>query len=145
MVEPAIKAGKVVICDRFISSTCAYQGAAGYDMHRVIEVGKYAVGTTWPDVTVILNVLPEEGFRRTGRKPHHVGRNRKRDEGQGSLLADVCVDAMEARPIEFHRRVHKLFMSLPPEYPGKVEIVDGTAAQNEVHQQILERILRATG
>src|SRR5689334_13940919 len=74
VVEPAIRSGNVVLCDRFISSTCAYQGAAGYDMKRVIEVGRYAVGNTWPDLTIILNVSPDEGFRRTGRKPHHAGR-----------------------------------------------------------------------
>src|SRR5687768_9809413 len=101
VIEPAIKAGKVVLCDRFISSTCAYQGAAGYDIGRIIDLGRMAVGETWPQLTVILDVPPDEGFRRTGRKPHHAGQNRK-DAGQGMLLADVQPDAMEARPLDFH-------------------------------------------
>jgi dTMP kinase len=143
VVEPAVRSGKVVLCDRFISSTCAYQGAAGYDPHRVIEVARYAVGDTWPDLTIILDVPPDEGFRRTGRKPHHAGRHRTRgDAGQAMLLNDVRVDAMEARPLEYHRRVHKMFLSLPPEYPGHVEVVDGTGPQEQVHSRIMELIHR---
>lgn len=141
VVEPALQAGKVVVCDRFISSTCAYQGAAGYDMKRIIELGRYAVGDTWPHLTIILDVAPDEGFRRTGRKPHHAGR-RRRDEGQGTLLADVRVDAMEARPLEYHRRVHKLFLALPAEYPGRVEVIDGTGSTEAVHERIMELIAR---
>ena len=142
VVEPAIRAGRVVLCDRFISSTCAYQGAAGYDPGRVIEVGRYAVGDTWPDLTIILNVSPEEGFRRTGRKPHHTGRRNRADVGQAMLLSDARVDAMEARPIEYHRRVHKMFLSLPKEYPGRVETVEGADAPETVHARIMELIQR---
>jgi dTMP kinase len=143
VIEPATKAGKVVLCDRFISSTCAYQGAAGYDAHKIIELGRFAVGNTWPDLTLILDVPADEGFRRTGRKPHHAGRNRKRhDSAQGTLLSDAHVDAMEARPLEYHRRVHKLFLSLPSEYPGRVEVIDGTGSADEVHARIMETIRR---
>lgn len=143
VVEPAVRGGQIVLCDRFISSTCAYQGAAGYDVHRVIEVGRYAVGDTWPGLTIILNVPPEEGFRRTGRKPHHAGRHRSRgDSGQTMLLSDARVDAMEARPLEYHRRVHKMFLSLPSEYPGRVEIVDGMGTPAQVHDRIMELIQR---
>src|SRR6185436_4631396 len=87
VIEPALKASKVVLCDRFISSTCAYQGAAGYDPQRIIELGRLAVGNTWPQLTIILDVPPEEGFRRTGRKPHHAGQKRK-DMGEG-LFSDA--------------------------------------------------------
>ncbi len=143
VVEPAVRSGQVVLCDRFISSTCAYQGAAGYDPRRVIEVGRYAVGDTWPDLTFILDVPPEEGFRRTGRKPHHAGRHRNRvDEGQPMLLSDARVDAMEARPLEYHRRVHKMFLSLPAEYPGRVEVLDGMGTPEQVHARIMELIRR---
>jgi dTMP kinase len=140
VIEPAIRAGKVVLCDRFISATCAYQAAAGYDPTRIIDLGRFAVGDTWPELTVILDVPADEGFRRTGRKPHHAGRNRKREAGQGFLLDGGRPDAMEARPIEFHRRVHKLFLSLPPDYPGRVEIVNGVGSVEEVHQRVMEML-----
>lgn len=140
VIDPALAAGKVVLCDRFISSTLAYQGALGYDQKKIIELGRVAVGNTWPQVTIILDVPPDEGFRRTGRKPSQVGRNRKRDSGQGLLLADAQVDAMEARPIEFHRKVHKLFLSLPPEYPSHVVVIDGSGTAEEVHARVMSAL-----
>lgn len=143
IVEPALAAGKVVLCDRYISATCAYQGAAGYDPERVIEVGRYAVGDTWPNVTLIVDVPVEEGFKRTGRKPHHAGRRRKKADGdQGLLLPDVETDAMEARPVEFHRQVRERFRSLPASYPGIVEVVDGLAEPDEVHGRIVDVLNR---
>lgn len=140
VVEPAMKTGKAVLCDRFISSTCAYQGAAGYDIPRVIEVGRYAVGQTWPDMTLIFDVPVEEGFARTGRKPHHAGALRKSASGQRAMFHDAVPDAMEARPIEFHRRVREIFLSLPKLYPNPVEIIDGRGDPAAVHAQVLERL-----
>ncbi len=142
VVEPALAAGKVVLCDRFISATCAYQGAAGYDVNRIIELGRFAVGDTWPHLTLILDVPAEEGFARTGRKPHHARRGRKNHDDQGLLLADAHPDAMEARPIAFHRKVRQNFLSLPASYPGRVEIVPALGTPEEVHQRILEVIRR---
>ncbi len=143
VIEPAMKARKVVLCDRFISATCAYQGAAGYDIRRIIELGQYAVGDTWPHLTIILDVPPDEGFKRTGRKPQHAGRNRKRHDGnQATLLSDIQHDAMEARPLDYHRKVHKLFLSLPREYPGRVEVVSGVGTAAEVHDRIMELLDR---
>lgn len=144
VIEPAIKAGKVVLCDRFISATCAYQGAAGYDARRVIELGRFAVGDTWPELTIIVDVPPEEGFKRTGRKPHHAGKSRARSKtvGDAMLFDDAHHDAMEARPLGYHREVRKLFLNLPKEYPGQVLVVDGAADPAEVHRRVLEGIER---
>jgi len=47
---------------------------------------------------------------------------------------------MEARPIEFHRKVRQLFLNLPEDYPGCVEVIDGVGSPNEVHQRILETL-----
>jgi dTMP kinase len=52
VIGPAVRAGKVVICDRFISATCAYQGAAGSDVRRIVELGRFAVGESWPQLTL---------------------------------------------------------------------------------------------
>ncbi|MFH1746124.1 MAG: dTMP kinase [Planctomycetota bacterium] len=51
IVRPALQAGHTVLCDRFISATCAYQVAAGFPQQHVIELGHLAVGQTWPDLT----------------------------------------------------------------------------------------------
>jgi len=144
IIAPAVKAGQVVLCDRFISATCAYQGAAGADIERIIRLGYEAVGRTWPELTLIVDVPVEEGFRRTGRKPHHAGKARQKnhDANQGLLMADIQHDAMEARPIAFHRKVRSLFLDLPQSYPGAVEVIDGQGTTQEVHERVMETIRR---
>ncbi len=142
-IEPALREGKTVLCDRFISATCAYQGAAGYDVARVIEVGRYAVGETWPHLTVVVDLPVEEGFRRTGRKPHHAGKNRKRYAGQQTFFDDSRVDAMEARPLDYHRRVRENFLALARVYPKPVVVVDGGGDAETVHRRVVEAIERA--
>ena len=69
VVRPAVAAGKTVVGDRFISATCAYQVAAGFPREEVIALGRLAVGETWPDLTIVLDVPPEVGFERTKRSP----------------------------------------------------------------------------
>ena len=141
MIEPAIKAGKMVLGDRFISATCAYQGAAGFNVERIIELGRFAVGDTWPDLTLILDVPVEEGFRRMGLAACHDGPSAECRPGNGRAdLPAAQPDAMEARPLEFHRKVRQLFLALPPTYPGRVEVIDGLAPPEEVHERILKSL-----
>ncbi len=150
VIEPAIKQRKVVLCDRFVSATCAYQGAAGHDMQRIIELAPYAIGNTWPDLTIVLDVDVETGFERTGRKRHHAGKNRKRNAGQHGMFDDALADAMEARPLKFHRKVRQNFISLRNtptraggcEYPAPVALIDTTNSPGPeaVHQEVLRVI-----
>lgn len=138
VIEPALAASKVVLCDRFVSSTCAYQGAAGYDIRKVIELARYAIGDTWPDLTVIFDIDVERGFERMGRKAHHAGRRHRKHAGQHTLFADAQPDAMEARPVEFHRRVREIMLSLPEFYPRPVRIVPADDDAERVHAKVLE-------
>ncbi len=142
VIEPALEAGKVVLCDRFISSTCAYQGAAGYDPKRVIELGHYAVGKSWPDLTLIIDVPVEKGFERIGRKLTGGRKKRKSEEPQGLLISDALPDAMEKRSVKYHRKVRETYLNLPAEYPGTVEIVDGDGDVDKVHARVLEVLAR---
>lgn len=140
IIQPALESGKAVICDRYVSSTCAYQGAAGYDPRKVIELANFAIGDCWPHATLILDLDPQAGFDRIGRKSHHAGKNRKIADQQASLIPGAAPDAMEARPIEFHRRVRDLFLELPTFYPRPVMIVDASAPEEEVFARILEAL-----
>lgn len=143
IIRPALSAGKTVLCDRFVSSTCAYQGAAGYDPRRVVQLATFAIDGCWPDLTIVLDIEVEEGFRRTGKEPKHVGKNRK-DIGQPALFdGGLPADAMEARPIEFHRRVREIFRDLPSFYPAPVEVIDGRGEPQDVHGRIREILRRA--
>ncbi len=138
VVRPALASGKTVLCDRFVTSTCAYQGAGGYDPQRVIELARFAIGDCWPDVTVILDVDPETGFNRIGRKPHHAGKNRKNESNGPRLFEGSDPDAMEAKPIDFHRRVRKMFLEVHTYYPTPVITVDACGGPDCVYELVLE-------
>ena len=144
LIRPALAAGKTVLCDRYISATCAYQVAAGYPCGEVIQLGRLAVGETWPHLTIVLDVPPELGFERTGRKPNQsTRRNRAAAAGQMVIFDDATADAMERRPLEFHRRVRSLFLELPSVYPTPVVVVDAAREVDAVFGDVQEAIRRA--
>jgi len=144
VLRPALEKGdRCVVCDRYVSATCAYQGAAGFDPQRTIELARYATDDLWPDLTIVIDVAPEVGFQRTNRKTQS---RRKRAEtaagthGQPALFQDVHSDAMEARPISFHQKVRALFMQLPEIYPAPVRIINGEGGVDDVHGRVMEAI-----
>ena len=141
IIRPALETHKTVLCDRFISSTCAYQGSSGYPVEKIIEFGKVAVGDAWPHLTVIIDIPVEEGLERTGRKPYQKTKVNHKDANQSYLFKNVVVDRFDSRPLEYHRKVRKGFLKLAQYYPGLVKIVDGSRTDIEtVHKKILELI-----
>ncbi len=143
VITPALAAGQTVLCDRFISSTCAYQAAAGFPRDAVIELGRTAVQDVWPDLTIILDVPPEIGFQRTGRT---AGAARKKAEkGQAELFDGASADAMERRPLAFHRAVRDGFLTLAEVYPRPVAIVDATRSIDAVFNQVSRALTDAFG
>ena len=144
VITPALAARQIVLCDRFVTSTCAYQGAAGYPPERIIDLAKFAIGERWPDLTIVLDIETATGLARVGRKPHHSGSNRRRQSGQAALFDDALPDAMEARPIEFHRKVRGIFQEVDRCYPTPVRVLDGDADEDCVHRRILECLADVT-
>ncbi|MHC4573691.1 MAG: dTMP kinase [Planctomycetota bacterium] len=144
IIKPALERGKAVLCDRFISSTCAYQGSSGYPVEKIIELGKYAVGDVWPDLTIVIDIPVEEGLKRTGRKPYQKTKVNHEDADQGFLFANVVVDRFDSRPLEYHRKVRREFLRLAAYYPRIVKVVDGSQGDiNVVHEKI-KRVMEET-
>lgn len=146
ILEPTIaEAKKCLIVDRYVSATCAYQGAAGYDPKRVVELAKFAIGKTWPHLTLVIDLPAEAGMGRTGRTAAANAKRKKGKDAQGQvrLFHDTHLDAMEARPLEFHQRVRDLFLQLPSFYPAPVVIVDGQGSEKEVHARVMEAVAHA--
>ena len=142
VIGPALREGRTCVCDRYVSATCAYQGAIGLDPHTIIELARFAIGRTWPDVTLIIDLPPATGLERTGRRSQSA-RKRTRDAGQPQLFHDACPDAMEARPIDFHEQVRENFRRLPGYYPAPVAIVDGSGTVEAVQSRVMEALARA--
>lgn len=140
VVKPALEAGKTILCDRFISSTCAYQGSSGYPVEKIIELGRFAVGDVWPDLTVIIDVPVEEARERTGHKRFQKTKVNHKDANQGFLFGNVVADRFDSRTLEYHRRVRKWFLEIGGYYPGIVEILDGRGDIEAVHRDICQLI-----
>ena len=141
IIKPSLETGKAVLCDRFISSTCAYQGSSGYPVEKIIELGKLPVADVWPDLTIIIDIPVEEGLKRAGRKPYQKTKVNHKDANQSYLFKNVVVDRFDSRPLEYHRKVRKGFLKLAQYYPGLVKIVDGSQGDIEtVHKKILQLI-----
>jgi dTMP kinase len=130
VIRPALAEGKVVLCDRFVSSTCAYQGAGGYPVQEILELARYAIGCTWPDLTIVLDLPAEKGRHRTGV------RNGQAPAPDGK--PNTPEDRFDTRSLDYYQRVREGFLALPKYYPSPVEIVntDGLSIE-EVHQRIV--------
>lgn len=141
VIRPAMNEQKVCLGDRFVSATCAYQGAAGFDPHEVIALARHAINDTWPHLTLILDVPLKAGLERTRR----TAATPKKNGGarHPTLFHDVHTDAMESRPPDFHEEVRKLFLELPKYYPAPVTIVDGLGSVGEVHARVIKALADA--
>ncbi len=144
VVKPAVETGKTVLCDRFISSTCAYQGSSGYPVEKIIELGRFAVGDIWPDLTVIIDVPVEEARERTGHKRYQKTKVNHKYANQGFLFDNVVADRFDSRTLEYHRRVRKWFLEIGKYYPGAAEIIDGRGDIQAVHKKICQLISDAS-
>ena len=133
-IRPAIMRGELVLCDRFISATIAYQGAAGVDQKAIVRLGEIATGGSWPDLTIILGLPIETGMKRIG-----IMRKRlKKDEHRRQLK--LFGDRMEARPSEYHRKVGEIFRQVHTVYPRPVVHLKATGSREQVFERILKKL-----
>lgn len=125
VVRPALERGEVVLQDRYLDSSVAYQGAGRVlDPSEVREVSLWATEGLMPDVTVLLDV------------PVDIGLARQASE-------ERAYDRLEAEALEFHERVRDSYLAIAQENPDRVVVIDGTAAIDEVHRAVLERVSQA--
>ncbi len=142
IIKPCKKQGDLVLCDRFISATCAYQGALGFSTDEIIQLGKFAVGEIWPDLTIILDISPEEGRARTGHQKNQKTKHEHKDASQLFLFENVSVDRFDSRSLEYHRKVRKEFSKLVDYYPTKVVMLDVSGKSiAEIQDGILNLLL----
>lgn len=117
VIRPNLKNGKCVVCDRYFDSSIAYQGnARGLGYERVKKLCFDAVGDMIPDLTIWLDLKPEDAFRRKG----------------GADLGD----RIEQTGLDFHKKVYAGYQRLYEEYPERIKRVDATKTVEEVSKQI---------
>jgi dTMP kinase len=129
-IEPALAAGKWVVCDRFLDSTRVYQGILGRVDARLIRgLERVTVGSAMPDLTLILDVPVEVGLARATKR-------------RG---ADVP-DRFEAENVEFHEKLRSAYAALARLEPERCVLIDATkpsdVVQAAIWAAVTERLLR---
>lgn len=123
-IQPAMQAGRWVVCDRFIDSTRAYQGAAGgLAGETLLALERLVLGDVRPDLTVILDVPAAEGLRRAGR--------RLADSG-----STAAADPYEARGLAFHETLRAGFLAIAQAEPDRCVVVDGLQREDDIEREI---------
>lgn len=123
-IKPALEDGCYVICDRFMDSTRAYQGALGnVDIRLIDQLEQIAVGSVRPDLTIILDLDPDVGMKRA---------NQRRASG--------TPDRFEAEDIAFHKKVREAFLAIAASQPDRCVVIDASASADEVEKAIWEQI-----
>lgn len=116
IVNPAVKAGKIVLCDRHIDSTVAYQGyGRGLDIERINMLNNLATNGKKPDLTFVFDVDVETSMKRVGKEK----------------------DRMESAGIDFHNRVRQGYLELAKQEPNRIKVIDATKSIEEIHDEII--------
>lgn len=115
VVRPALDRGEVVLTDRYIDSSLAYQGAGrALSVPEVEHLSTWATEALLPHLTVLLDIDPIVGLRRF----------------------DTPADRLEAEPLAFHQRVRQEFLSLAMRQPERYLVVDAAQPASAVHERI---------
>ena len=127
-VWPALKEGKIVICDRYIDSSLAYQGGArNLGVENVLNINMFATEGTFPDMTLLFDIKPEDGL-------HRIAANANRE-----------VNRLDLEKIEFHKSVRNTFLELAKQYKDRYVIIDASKPLDEVIENTWKEILKKLG
>ena len=123
-VWPALREGKIVICDRYLDSSLAYQGGArGLGIDNILNVNNFATEGTFPDLTLLFDLQPELGLAR-------IAANSNRE-----------VNRLDLEKLDFHRKVRETFLELAKRYPERFVVIDASQSREEVAKKTLEVML----
>jgi dTMP kinase len=128
IVIPALEKGSIVICDRFIDSSLAYQGnGRGIGMTEVMNINQFAIEDKMPDLTLYFDISPEKGLKRIAR---HDGRE---------------VNRLDLESLDFHQKVYEGYQSLIKQYPDRIKVIDASKSKEEVFEQAYDIVKRFIG
>lgn len=120
-IIPALEEGKIIICDRFVDSSIAYQGAArGLGAEKIMGINEAALHGIMPDMTLFFDLSPEKGILR------------KKNER--------ALDRLEKEKMDFHEKVYEGYKNLCKKYPERIKPIDADRSIDEVHSEVIEVI-----
>lgn len=119
IIKPAIKEGKIVLCDRHTDSTVAYQGyGRGLDLEQINYLNSIATGGLKPDLTIVFDIDINTSMQRVGNEK----------------------DRMESSGIEFFNRVRNGYLEIAKHEPDRVKVINSSDTIESIHKQVLELI-----
>ncbi len=117
-ILPALETGKWVVCDRFVDASYAYQGGGRkIDENKIHLLDEWIVGKNYPDLTLLLDISPEQGFKRTA----------SRVDGK---------DRIEQERLDFFERVRNAYLLRAQQNPERIKIIDASQSLAEVEKNI---------
>jgi dTMP kinase len=123
-ILPALKKGQVVVCDRYTDSTCAYQGyGRGLDLSMIHTLNQIATQGIVPQLTLVLDISGNEGFKRIKNQRAHKAKDR-----------------MEQEAVAFHNRVRNGYLALAKQDPKRIKVISGVGTISEVHQRVVSLV-----
>lgn len=126
VIRPALARGAVVLSDRFADSTTAYQGyGRGFAPETLVGLHTFALGTCWPDLTILLWLPVEDGLARMAKRNLNTGGR---------------PDRMEREARAFHARVAQGYEAMWRQEPNRIWKLDATGAIDAIQSQIWERV-----
>ena len=121
IVNPAVEAGKIVLCDRHTDSTVAYQGyGRGLDLERIKMLNNIATNGKKPDLTFVFDIDTETSMKRVGKEK----------------------DRMESAGLEFHNRVREGYLKIAQQEPERIFVIDASKSIEEIHKDVLNQLAK---
>lgn len=123
-VLPALDEGKIVLCDRFIDSSLAYQGyARGLGMKEVFQINQFAIQDVMPNLTLLFDIAPKKGLER-------IAANKNREKNR-----------LDMETLAFHEKVYEGYQLLYEQYPNRIQKINADQAFQDVERSALDCIL----
>lgn len=123
VIRPALKAGKIVLCDRFTDATLAYQGAGrGLNRNLILQLNRLAAGDCRPDLTLLFDLPVEIGLGRAKQRE-----TEQQDSSEGRFEREQC---------DFHQRIRDGYLTLATAEPERFKIIDASCPTGQVGCQL---------
>lgn len=127
IIRPALDAGKVVICDRFVDSTLAYQGVARrIGMEGVQNLNEWITDDLYPDLTFLLEL------------PYRVGLRRVKER-------KTALDRLESEESSFHEQVQEAYKTLAKFFPQRIKVLNGEDKPENIHHVVMQEVTQLLG
>ena len=123
-IIPALQAGKIVLCDRFIDSSLAYQGyARGLGIDAVFAINEFAIQTCMPNLTLFFDIHPKKGLKR-------IQANKDRERNR-----------LDLEELYFHEKVYEGYQFITKEFSDRIQTVNADQTKEQVEKEALRKII----